>query len=103
MNAFERKNILKVCESFTKALEKIKNIRLTCLIQDCSKVSDEKKNKLKYFNENPNIQIINKKLSYEDIINYYYNNHICIQVSKHEGLGLGFYESLATGTPVLTL
>jgi glycosyltransferase involved in cell wall biosynthesis len=29
--------------------------------------------------------------------------YIIRQVSKHEGLGLGFYESLQTGTPIITL
>ncbi|MBP7652742.1 glycosyltransferase, partial [Candidatus Dependentiae bacterium] len=42
-------------------------------------------------------------LFFHDIINLYYDSHISIQVSKHEGLGLGFYEALATGTPVISL
>ena len=33
----------------------------------------------------------------------YYTHHVMVQVSKHEGLGLGFYEAISTGTPVLTL
>lgn len=42
-------------------------------------------------------------LSYTEILNLYNNNHISIQISKHEGLGLGFYESCFMSTPVLTL
>lgn len=33
----------------------------------------------------------------------YKKTHVTIQVSRHEGLGLGFYESLGMGVPVLTL
>ncbi|CAH6421082.1 Glycosyltransferase family 1 [uncultured virus] len=103
MNAFERKNILKVCRAFEKIHQINNQIKLTCLVQDCSKVSEKKINKLKKYLNNPNISLINRKFSFTEIINFYYDHHICIQVSKHEGLGLGFYESLATGTPVLTL
>jgi glycosyltransferase involved in cell wall biosynthesis len=42
-------------------------------------------------------------LSYTDIIDLYNSHDISIQVSKHEGLGLGFYESLSMKIPVITL
>jgi glycosyltransferase involved in cell wall biosynthesis len=103
MNAFSRKNILLVCEGFVMAYEKNNNIRLTCSIQKNNLLEENiKKDIEKYFNH-PAITIINNHLSHEDIINLYYTSHISIQVSKHEGLGLGFYEGISTGTPVLTL
>ncbi len=30
-------------------------------------------------------------------------HHVSIQVSSHEGLGIGFYESIAHGVPVISL
>lgn len=51
----------------------------------------------------PFINLIYKHLSYTEILNIYNENHISIQISKHEGLGLGFYESCFMNTPVITL
>jgi hypothetical protein len=51
----------------------------------------------------PFINLIFKHLSYTEILNIYNENHISIQISKHEGLGLGFYESCFMNTPVITL
>jgi len=50
-----------------------------------------------------NIKIINGSMSYSQILELYYSHHISIQVSKHEGLGLGFYEAISSGTPIITL
>jgi glycosyltransferase involved in cell wall biosynthesis len=103
MNAFSRKHILEVCEGFLKAYENNKNIELTCTIQKTNLLEiNDKQNILQYL-DHPAINIIQEHLSYKNIIKLYYNHHIVVQVSKHEGLGLGFYESLATGTPVITL
>jgi len=51
----------------------------------------------------PFINLTYKHLSYGEILNLYNENHISLQFSKHEGLGLGFYESCFMGTPVITL
>ncbi len=53
--------------------------------------------------DQPFINLIYKHCSYADILNMYNQNHISIQISKHEGLGLGFFESCFMGTPVITL
>ena len=50
-----------------------------------------------------NIHFYVKNFSYKDIINKYYDNDIFIHLGSHEGLGLGFYESLYIGLPVLTI
>jgi len=55
----------------------------------------------KYKCKNINYYINN--LSYKMIINKYIENDIFIHMGSHEGLGLGFYESLYCGTPVLTM
>ncbi|BAQ50173.1 MULTISPECIES: glycosyltransferase family 4 protein [Methylobacterium] len=49
------------------------------------------------------ITVINKTLRHEEIIDLYRKSDVSIQVSSHEGLGLGFYESIATATPVISL
>ena len=103
MNAFSRKHILETCEGFVKAYENNKNIKLTCTIQKTNLLEIEDKNKIAQYLTHPAINIIQKHLAYEQIIELYYEHHIVIQVSKHEGLGLGFYEALATGTPIITL
>ena len=55
----------------------------------------------KFKGENINYHVGN--LSYKEIINKYKDNDIFIHLGSHEGLGLGFYESLYIGLPVLTL
>lgn len=103
MNAFSRKHILEICEAFMKVNEKIPNITLTCTIQKTNNLEKDDVDKLeKYFNCK-NINFVQTHLSYDDIIKLYYSHDISIQVSKHEGLGLGFYEALSTATPVITL
>jgi glycosyltransferase involved in cell wall biosynthesis len=96
-NAFTRKKVHKVCESVVKAYNFNNNIRLTVTIQ--GNHSDEI---LKYCNI-PYITIIQEHLSYQDILDLYHKHDVTIHVSSHEGLGIGFYESLATGTPVISL
>ncbi len=109
MNAFSRKHILNICESFCCAYDVLSSqtcknkIKLTCTIQKTNLLEIDDVNKLNKYIGHPGIEFIQSHLSYSDIINLYYNHHVSIQVSKHEGLGLGFYEALATGTPVISL
>ena len=103
MNAFSRKNLLDVCASFKQAYELNKNIYLTITIQKTNDLEINLVNKLNEYKNNFNITIIEEHLSYEEIKTLYLTHHINIQVSKHEGLGLGFYESINLGTPVITL
>lgn len=100
MNAFSRKQVLEICESFVNACSRYKdkkNIELTVCIQ---KFYNDKINKYKKYQ---NIRIIFKYLSFNEIQDLYENCDIFIQVSKKEGLGLGFYEAISNGIPVLTL
>lgn len=103
MNAFSRKNVLAICEGFVMAYQKNNNIRLTCTIQKTNDLEVELIKKIDDFKKHPNIDIIFDHMKYQDILNLYYNHHISIQMSKHEGLGLGFYEAIYTGTPIITL
>lgn len=103
MNAFSRKHVLDICEAFTIAYQRNKNIKLTITIQMTNLLELELKTKIENYLKHPSINAIQKHISYSDIINLYYDNHVSIQVSKHEGLGLGFYEGVSTGTPIITL
>ena len=103
MNAFSRKQLLSVLQAFAQAYKINKNIQLTCTVQMLNLKEIDNKELIKEYYDHPNINIIEHHLSYSDIINLYYDHHLSILVSKQEGLGLGFYEALATGTPVLTL
>lgn len=49
------------------------------------------------------IKFISKDISFSEIIRFYQNSHISVMMSSHEGLGLGFYDSISTGTPMITL
>lgn len=103
MNAFSRKHITEICEGFVLACELYDNIYLTCTIQKTNLLEINDKINIQKYMEHPKIKIIQEHLKYADIIELYYNSHISLQLSKHEGLGLGFYEAIMTGTPVITL
>jgi glycosyltransferase involved in cell wall biosynthesis len=98
LNAFTRKQVVEVCESF--CLIDNKNIYLTVTIQ---LANEEHLKILEHYRNNKNITFITEQLSRKEILELYYTHHINIQVSKHEGLGLGFYESILTGTPCISL
>ena len=77
--------------------EGITNFMLNIVIQ-----GNFDQTKMEMFNK-PFISLRYDHLSYSEILNLYNENHISIQISKHEGLGLGFYESCFMNTPVITL
>ncbi len=99
MNSISRKQIDKVCESFVKAYNESnnKNIKLIVTIQ---KFYDPILDQYKKY---PFIEVIDKYLSYTEIGDLYEKSDVVIQVSKKEGLGLGFFDALCRGIPVLTL
>jgi len=99
MNAFTRKQVVEVCQSFDMATKLLPpdSIHLTACIQ--GKYDD----RMDAFLDHPYITIKKTHLSYNDIQDLYFNSDINIQVSKHEGLGLGFYESISKGVPCLTV
>jgi glycosyltransferase involved in cell wall biosynthesis len=97
MNAFSRKRVDKVCESFVKAHDQNPDIRLTVTVQGNHTTSLER------FKEYDFITVIEEHLSYSRIMELYAATDVTIHVSSHEGLGIGFYESLSHGIPVVTL
>jgi glycosyltransferase involved in cell wall biosynthesis len=89
-----RKRTDLVIEAFTRALQQRDDIRLTVTV-----AARELGNR----SLPPNITIIDRMLSHEDILDLYEQSDVSIQVSSHEGLGLGFYESISRGTPIISL
>lgn len=98
LNAFTRKQCLEVCQSFVDAAELVDNIHLTVSI-----LSNDVIDVIKEYMNHPNITVIVKHQSMQEINELYQSSDVFIQVSKHEGLGLGFYDSLYNNVPVLTL
>ena len=99
LNSLSRKNIDKVIKSFYNIYLENKYLdwELNVYIQGVEIpeiVNNYKCSKINYY--------INE-LSYKKIIDKYVNNDIFIHMGSHEGLGLGFYESLYCGTPILTM
>jgi glycosyltransferase involved in cell wall biosynthesis len=95
LNGLFRKRTDIIVEIFDKIYNAgIQNFELTVVIQGNFK---------QQILEKPFISVISRHLSYSDILNLYNTHHISIQISKHEGLGLGFYESCFMNTPVITL
>lgn len=98
MNVCSRKQGDRVCEAFRKIFETNPNMPVSLTI-----TTQREEPLLKQFEDVPNITIVSDHLTYKDIQGFYETHHIVLQVSKHEGLGLGFFESIRCGRPVLTL
>ncbi len=104
LNGFTRKRTIEILETFTRLYETgHRNFFLTVIIQGNFINWAGDKIPLKKYSNTPNINIIRKHLSYSSIMQHYQENNVSIQISKNEGLGLGFYESCYLNTPVLSL
>lgn len=95
-NPTTRKNTPQVIEAFTQALAVRDDIELTVTSMD----------PIESYYPHPlarGITVVDRSLGRDEILDLYEQHDVSIQVSSHEGLGLGFYESIARGTPVLSL
>lgn len=99
LNAFTRKQTMEVCEAFEILVLENPGINARLIVTVQENINDN----IRRFSLIPGVILILKHLSNEQIQELYQMSHVNIQVSKHEGLGLGFYESLSYGVPVLTL
>jgi hypothetical protein len=98
LNGLFRKRTLDIIEIFDNLYKQgLRNFELNVVIQ--GNFNQDIRDKI----SKPFLNIIQKHLTYSDILNLYNQNHLSIQISKHEGLGLGFYESCFMNTPVITL
>jgi glycosyltransferase involved in cell wall biosynthesis len=91
-----RKKSLTIIKEFLVALEKRKDISLTVSLQEVTEEFDT-------LLLPPEIEIIKKELTDSDIAQLYKDHDVSIQIPTHEGIGIGFYESISLGTPVITL
>jgi glycosyltransferase involved in cell wall biosynthesis len=91
------KNYMNIIKVFYKLVEDgVTNIKLYLTLKDI-----ESDPILKYI-DHPNIVKLNFVENHDDIIQLYKMSHVSIILSKHEGLGLNFFESIQTGTPIIT-
>lgn len=90
-----RKNVEKVLKAFAKACEKRDDIYLTVT----TSVFPTYLQRLSH----PQIKIILRNLSNEEVKQLYEDSSVVVQVSTHEGLGLGFFEALEHGRPVVSI
>ena len=96
-NALTRKQTLLVLKAFREAQSIVgKKIELTVTFSKNIPGSI-------FAYDGDGISLITRTLSHQEILDFYTEHHVSIQVASHEGLGLGFYESLACGTPVISL
>src|SRR3990167_7371952 len=99
LNSFSRKNIDIIIDAFYNIEDK-KNFKLHVYIQDNEILDSRYENK---FISNEYIIYHIKGLSYKQISELYLKHTVFIHMGGHEGLGLGFYEAIASGIPVLTI
>lgn len=91
-----RKNTLRIVSEFKDALENRSDITLTITLQ--SKLFE-----ITSLSLPPEITIISENLSEDQIISLYRSHDVAIQIPTHEGIGIGFYESISLGVPVVTI
>jgi glycosyltransferase involved in cell wall biosynthesis len=95
-NPVSRKQTPKVIAAFLKAAQARDDIKLKiCIMNSSATIVDEYRH--------PRIEYAFGNLRHEDIIDTYRQSDVSIQISSHEGLGLGFYESISVGTPVVSV
>uniref|UniRef100_A0A6C0BPY8 Glycosyl transferase family 1 domain-containing protein n=1 Tax=viral metagenome TaxID=1070528 RepID=A0A6C0BPY8_9ZZZZ len=99
MNAITRKQCLKVCQAFALAMKSISSgdAHLICTIQG------DYPPEIDAYRSHPDMTIITEHLPFSQLKKMYHECHVNVQVSKHEGLGIGFFESISIGKPVITL
>jgi glycosyltransferase involved in cell wall biosynthesis len=105
MNGFSRKHIVETIESFALLPQDIqRKVHLTVTIQQ-PHMTEEHQDFLTYYatQHSDVFTIVQRSLTTSEIQHLFQTNDISIQLSKQEGLGLGFYEPLQFGVPVLTL
>ena len=93
-NSFIRKHIDKICDVFNN-IDNIK-VKLFVYIQD-----KQLKNKISKYKKH--ITFIFENKSYYENLQIHRKHDIFIHMGSHEGLGLGFYEAIQSGTPVITI
>jgi len=99
LNSLSRKNINLIIIVFYKIFQENKYLNWTLNVYIQGVEVPDIINKYKCNNIHYHV----KNYSYKEIIDKYYENDIFIHLGSHEGLGLGFYESLYIGLPIVTI
>lgn len=95
-NADRRKQAKKVMLAFSRAYRDRKDVHLTVLSQGGPDFAEIPRTF-------PNIHVVVKALTYEEVVQQYRQHHVVIMCSRAEGLGLPFYEAGRAGCAVISL
>jgi len=95
LNSISRKSIPQIVQDFIQ-FQEIYNLPATLIVYIQGKESP-------ILPKHSSIQVIAKSLPYNEILRLYHTYDIHIHMGTHEGLGLGFYEAIQQGCPVLTM
>jgi glycosyltransferase involved in cell wall biosynthesis len=95
-NPTVRKQTPLVINEFIEALRYRSDITLTVTLQ---KITPE----IAQLRVPKEITIVSKPLSDSDIADLYLTHDVSIQIPSHEGIGIGFFESISLGCPVVTI
>ena len=93
-NPISRKNTRAVIEAFLEAAQHRSDIELTLLLYGEPSFPIPSHNRINFRND---------IAEHSKLIELYRAHDVSVQVSSHEGIGLGFYESLSQLTPVISL
>jgi glycosyltransferase involved in cell wall biosynthesis len=95
-NPITRKNTKRIIEVFINALNYRKDIHLT--------ITTQTRREILWESDLPeNVRIIDKNLNETELQDLFNHNDLTIQLPFHEGIGLGFLESMKNGLPVITM
>lgn len=106
MNAFHRKRVDQVLEVYSQLdRESRKRLHLTVTIQHkLDELQQEFLDQVRIqVNDKDCLEILTGGLTYQRVCQLYEQSDCVIQISKQEGLGLGFFEAISRGLPVITL
>ncbi len=95
-NPTVRKQTLTVILEFLDALKSRSDISLTITLQNISP-------EIERLDLPKEVSIILDNLNDLEIASLYLSHDVSIQIPSHEGIGIGFYESISLGTPVVTI
>jgi glycosyltransferase involved in cell wall biosynthesis len=88
---------LKVIKAFSQARRDRRDIELTIsVMSDAARAIQDASNV-------DGLTVVSETVEHDRILRLYEESDVSIQVSTHEGLGLGFYESISRGVPVISI
>jgi glycosyltransferase involved in cell wall biosynthesis len=94
----ERKMTDSIISAFVEASKFNKNLSLTVVSQVPFSSA-----LMAIASVNESLKLSTEALDSKAVQQLYFAHHLSLQLSSHEGLGLGFYESIAMATPVITI